>query len=1447
MACTIKYTKIGETESKPYTEAEFLALLAEGELDALDKAGILNLSELKDVPPIEPPKEGKEKASKPNEENKKAVYDHFINSDAPKEIKDMMIADGLTYATQKVEFAKEYGKWLLERYSFDEAMKFAEGATKTFLRGHEVDRIAKERDAATSESEKERLTKELFEKANELDEYFRNLGRELQALGNWYLTTESGIRFYMFEKPLKKEVDAVFNPEGATSTESLATKIDDSKKEIETEKRKATTAAADKAAASASRNAPPKRPRVSGDIASKKKAFDDSLGNLRKAFSAFKNIGAIADPEEMAKRQIALNKALLDVAKSYLTYKNAQLSDFIQLVKQELGEAYKDVNATKIYYDAQASLEIEKTTNAITLKSGLETAKEANELEDEIRKQQKKVSELKAKEEIARKEGTEKQLFKIAQAEAAEAVKVENDLREKKRQIAEKVLRGDLTPQQYADYVRTLLIDGTEFTREQEKENFVSDLKEYLKSLGVSNPEKYVDAFVEEREKILRDKARTLIEKLFNGYTDKVNRKVNKRKAQTEVEKLAHAIAYGSLDTEAYRKLFYGRFGLVDTSDPKIDAKLKELSQNILNAENERYRNNALRDAAGYINNLKAKNRLLNYGINYWYNNILATHDTNFKAFRGNLISHISNTLMMAAKDPKNTFLYTGKMWGKNKKDFNGSWALFKASLVDMAHMTEYVDQTNAKVNLFKDYDKGIVKKIGQHFLRTSERLLGGLDMAFSASGANTKLFELVMSEFKTAIKKENERRAVEKLEPIVFTNKEMVAMVNDIFGHTQAGVESAVKAATIDTLRHFKKEKVEDLTYSEKLDLQLNVLYFLNRRIKTNADRFASELNLSNYINHETIDELNERAVKAAQLSVYFGKPKGSLGVLADGLAYITNMLPYGRIFTLAFVNAPLNTVNTLVDASSLGLLRVIKISAPALSAKNRLKGIYGIRGLGQSEEYFKRIGLKRNVSKDELKELWIRVALAQTAKLALIAAFGGFGDDDDDDYTKGTWKNKPFFVTGDLYGNYKMNEVFQNSIEGKGIEKHSVYVFGRKIMQYDDSYLNILFAVPALYMDLVRTGRVKDKGAWEKIALLEQVTAAQILDISSLKGVAKIVENVVKIMEDNGKEGGALSVSQKAKDAAQKSAGNFIANGVVPFGREVQLLSDDVKAVLEMDDKATYNALDYFNNTLVLNDMLRTKTDFFGRPIKENFKVPSPFALSFVRETLDGDFLTIVDKAMGGDKYMSLLHKNKFDISKATIRNATALDVMDKEFAIGEINLDQKQNDIINEERGKALLAFMNKGDNFARLNAISDPDEFSKIVKEVLDSANPMAILKVLGKENAKKVVREQDLTKKAQEKLDKIEDELVEKSKQALEYNLDSDEQFLASKLAKIKNVTKYTEYIKNTYPTQNDQKQALNRMLAIGAITQKYMDEVADRLELKNLGAFERAAKSFKLK
>ena len=48
MACTIRYTKVGETQEVKYTEAEFVALLAEGELDALRKSGKIDLSDVKD-------------------------------------------------------------------------------------------------------------------------------------------------------------------------------------------------------------------------------------------------------------------------------------------------------------------------------------------------------------------------------------------------------------------------------------------------------------------------------------------------------------------------------------------------------------------------------------------------------------------------------------------------------------------------------------------------------------------------------------------------------------------------------------------------------------------------------------------------------------------------------------------------------------------------------------------------------------------------------------------------------------------------------------------------------------------------------------------------------------------------------------------------------------------------------------------------------------------------------------------------------------------------------------------------------------------------------------------------------------------------------------------------------------------------------------------------------
>lgn len=48
MACTVRYTKVGETQEVKYTEAEFVALLAEGELDVLRKSGKIDLSDIKD-------------------------------------------------------------------------------------------------------------------------------------------------------------------------------------------------------------------------------------------------------------------------------------------------------------------------------------------------------------------------------------------------------------------------------------------------------------------------------------------------------------------------------------------------------------------------------------------------------------------------------------------------------------------------------------------------------------------------------------------------------------------------------------------------------------------------------------------------------------------------------------------------------------------------------------------------------------------------------------------------------------------------------------------------------------------------------------------------------------------------------------------------------------------------------------------------------------------------------------------------------------------------------------------------------------------------------------------------------------------------------------------------------------------------------------------------------
>ena len=82
------------------------------------------------------------------------------------------------------------------------------------------------------QTEEKKRRKERANLAKDLDERLRTAGREIAAASFWYLNSESGIKFMLFQKPLNQAVKNVFEQEGLTATEQKGTKVDNSKKNL---------------------------------------------------------------------------------------------------------------------------------------------------------------------------------------------------------------------------------------------------------------------------------------------------------------------------------------------------------------------------------------------------------------------------------------------------------------------------------------------------------------------------------------------------------------------------------------------------------------------------------------------------------------------------------------------------------------------------------------------------------------------------------------------------------------------------------------------------------------------------------------------------------------------------------------------------------------------------------------------------------------------------------------------------------------------------------------------------------------------------------------------------------------------------------------------------------------------------------------------------------------
>lgn len=1262
MACNINYTPIGKTEPITLTEAEFIVYLAtpdengETEYQRLLDAGI-------DLPKITAPKATKKETEpvQEGEKREKSVLNKFMNSSAGSKFKNDIETLGLEYVIKDQAAANEYAQYLYKNLGFADALIEATyNDVKTLVYGAAIDDLSKKIETASGE-ELADLEAERKKVVDNFDEYARDLGRGVAAIGYWYMNNASAIEF-MLKRQIENQAKEILSPKGQKVNETIQHKLDQVSKELAELKASASSEAAARAAAKAEKEASIS---IEKELAKKdgigKNATDAKKKQVRDFMSKF-----LVDESKPLS-----NKTFSTILPVNVIIDPKKYNKFIEFLTKRLEDGV----------DIQMAISQASTDMILFAKS-----KEIKDIVNLFNKKRKESTNEKPKSELQeQREAAKKAFYDIAN-------------------MGKKAMRGEMTPKEYKQFIEELLLSSDEI-QAKSKQDFIDKLTAKLKEYGIENASEYVKVFVAEREAIINEKAQQILDRTFKGIKDKLSGTFFPSRKKIETQRIMEAIMYGALQDEDYAKLFYEKYGIVDANDPQVAEKLKELTEMYKNATTPFYKEMVLARAAGYIGYIKAKNKNLGFWLNYFYNNILFHYDTTFKMIKFNVTAKLGGTAMLMAKNPYNAMYFAKKMFTRSGLNFSRSLAMAEAAMRDKVNMKFDLKDNDAILNL-KDYEGNKFKRFAQSFNRMASRILGGGDALFSTVAAEAKLSELLFNEFSKELKAKG----------IKLSKKETQALINDIMGHDSVIVDAVNEQSIKDALAYYNKNSYEELTANEKNDVKLNTLYTLNKRMITRGAELATEFDLAN-INAQSIMMDKERADKWAKTSVMYGRPEGTVGLVADVIGTVGEGLQWSKPFFATIINAPLNMLNLYINGSPLGIARL------ALNLSRSKRGIF------LSDAYIKKHGLEAgvNITPDQKKEMIIRVATAQLLTIGICALQGAFDDDDEleEEWKKGTWRDRKLYITADLTGDYKTNESLKKTEGGAGLEEYSVYAYGHKVWDYKDDFSGIFFLQSGIYMDARRSGRINKDRSWS-----DKLLAAQLLEIEALKDISslKSVAETVDVAFGGGKyKGEELNITQRMKDHWETSMAKTITAGGLPAGRMWQSAIEDYRGLTSQDKKEPYGVLDKLKGMVALQDDLRTKTDFFGRPIKERFKVASPVATNFVRQTPTNEWLIGWQKAKLSDPLFTLLAEHDFNEIKHKLRTNQAMTDLGK-YGIGKIDLTQKQIDEINEARGKALLTFLSDPTNFEAMQMLDDK-EFASVATLVLNTANRNAFQKVV----------------------------------------------------------------------------------------------------------------------
>jgi hypothetical protein len=252
-------------------------------------------------------------------------------------------------------------------------------------------------------------------------------------------------------------------------------------------------------------------------------------------------------------------------------------------------------------------------------------------------------------------------------------------------------------------------------------------------------------------------------------------------------------------------------------------------------------------------------------------------------------------------------------------------------------------------------------------------------------------------------------------------------------------------------------------------------------------------------------------------------------------------------------------------------------------------------------------------------------------------------------------------------------------------------------------------------------------------------------IKEIGSFQSISKVLDVAFGTGKYHNTE---LTIKQRAIDEFEKGLGKTLTSGGFPAGRAIQSFEEDMRGLMGYDKREAVNTVQYLEKMFMLNQMLPYKTDLFGRPIKENFKMESPLAIPFVRQTPNGEVLFSMEQAEQSDPYLNML--SRFGINQAdkyyrnrSIYSESGFSGAEKDKnGIHSIDMNQEQMNELNRIRGEYFKSVLDspyeKGSSMSVLQYLSGLDPSKKeavndIVNEILNKGRYVAMDRMFGVKN------------------------------------------------------------------------------------------------------------------